>query len=168
MIDLLRYSFQFVLLVLLQVLVLNNIQFMGYLNPYLYLIFILLLPAGTNKNLILVIGFALGFCIDIFENSGGLHASATVLLAFVRPLLFKLAAGPANLEIERFNIKTLGTARFMVLAAIAVFFHHIWLFSLEAFSFNQIFEVLKRTFISSVFTLLLIYISQLLAFRKVQ
>jgi hypothetical protein len=127
-----------------------------------------MLPANLNKNAVLIIAFMLGFIIDIFENSGGLHASATTFLAFLRPSLFRLAAGPANLEIERLNIQTIGVVRFMALAGIAVFFHHIWLFTLEAFSFSQMFEVLKRTLFSGIFTLLLIYLSQLLAFRKAE
>jgi len=117
---------------------------------------------------VLIIAFILGFIIDIFENSGGLHASATTFLAVIRPSLFRLAAGPANIEVNRINIQTLGVVRFMALAAIAVFFHHIWLFTLEAFSFSQMLEVLKRTLLSGLFTLLLIYLSQLLVFRKVE
>ena len=66
MIALLKYTFQFVLLLALQVLVLNNIEIFGYMNPYLYIIFILMLPANLNRNLVVLLGFALGFCVDIF------------------------------------------------------------------------------------------------------
>jgi len=166
MITIIKYTVQFILLVAFQVLVLNNIELFGYMNPYLYVIFVLMLPADINRNLLLVLGFLLGFSVDIFENSGAVHASATMFIAFLRPYLFKLMAGPANVEINRMNIQTLGTVRFMVLAIFTVFLHHLWLFTLEAFSFGEFLQVMQRTFFSSIFTLLLIYLAQLLVYRK--
>jgi rod shape-determining protein MreD len=160
------YSIQFVLLVALQVLILNNVELLGYMNPYLYIIFLLILPADIGRNTLLIIAFFLGLSIDIFENSGGLHTSATLLIAFLRPFLFKLIAGPSNTELERFNIKTLGVGRFLLLASIAVFIHHFWLFLLESFSLKDLLQVIKRTFFSGLFTLLLIYLTQLLVYRK--
>ena len=161
-----KYILQFVLLVGLQVLILNNVELAGYLNPYLYVLFILILPSSLNKNTLLLIGFVLGLTIDIFENSGGLHTSATLLIAFIRPALFRLLAGPANTEIERMNIQTLGLGRFLILAGITVFIHHFWLFLLESFSLKDLLQVFKRTLFSGLFTLLLIYLTQLLVYRK--
>lgn len=168
MISVFRYIVQFFLLVAFQVLVLNNIEIAGYMNPYLYVVFILILPADINRNLLLLIGFILGLSIDVFEQSGGIHASATVLVAFLRPGLFKLMAGPANQEIERMNIQTLGQVRFIVLAAIVVFVHHFWLFTLEAFSWRELLQVIQRTFFSGIFTLILIYLAQILVYRKAE
>jgi rod shape-determining protein MreD len=166
MITFLGYSLQLVVLLALQVLILNNVELVGYMNPYLYLIFILVLPASLNRFALIIIAFLLGFVIDIFENSGGLHASATLLLAFLRPFIFKLVAGPSAIEIERMNIRTLGVGRFMLLAALAVFVHHFWLFLLESFSFSELFQVLVRTLLSGIFTLFLIYLAQILVYRK--
>ena len=160
------YAFQFILLLAFQVLILNNVELAGYMNPYLYIIFILILPANMNRIALMLIAFAMGFFIDIFENSGGLHASASVLLAFIRPYLFALIAGPGSTEIERMNIRTLGVGRFMVLAAIAVFIHHFWMFFIESFSFRNLLQVIIRTFLSGLFTLFLIYLAQLLVYRK--
>lgn len=168
MISVIKYTIQFVLLVAFQVLVLNNIEVFGYMNPYLYVVFILMLPSDINRNLLLIIGFFLGFSIDIFENSGAVHASATLLIAFIRPLLFRFMAGPANLEINRMNIQTLGTARFMILAATLVFTHHFWLFLLESFDFKELLQVVIRTLLSGLFTLLLIYLAQILVYRKAE
>lgn len=160
------YTLQFVLLLTFQVLILNNVELAGYMNPYLYIVSILILPANMNRIALMFTGFFIGFFIDIFENSGGLHASACVTLAFVRPFLFSLVAGPGSTEIERMNIKTLGVGRFMILAAIATFIHHFWLFFLESFSFRNFFQVIIRTFLSGLFTLFLIYLAQLLVYRK--
>jgi rod shape-determining protein MreD len=160
------YGIQFIVLVALQVLILNNVELLGYMNPYLYLIFLLILPADLGRNTLLLIAFFLGLSIDLFENSGGLHTSATLLVAFLRPALYRWVAGPSNTELERFNIKTLGTGRFLLLAAIAVFIHHFWLFLLEAFNLHDLLQVVKRTFFSGLFTLLLIYLTQLLVYRR--
>lgn len=157
---------QFVLLVALQVLVLNNIELFGYMNPYLYVVFIIMLPANINRNVLLIVGFLLGLSVDIFEHSGGLHASATLLIAFIRPALFKLMAGPANQEINRMNILTLGKVRFIILAAIVVFIHHLWLFGLEAFRLSELLQVIQRAFFSGLFTLILIYLAQILVYRN--
>ncbi len=166
MIGVIKYIVQFFLLITFQVLVLNNIELFGYMNPYLYIVFVLMLPADINRNLLVLIAFFLGLSIDVFENSGAVHASATVLIAYIRPAIFKLMAGPANLEINRMNIQTLGAVRFMILAGTMVFVHHLWLFMLEAFDFRELLQVIIRSFISGIFTLLLIYLAQILVYRK--
>jgi len=70
------------ILILFQVFVLNNIQVSGYINPYMYVLFILLLPFETPRWLLLISGFAIGISIDLFANTPGMHASATVFMAF--------------------------------------------------------------------------------------
>ena len=81
---------RFVLLVLVQVLVLNNIQFLGYLNPYLYILFILALPVRLRQWIVLLLAFVLGLTIDAFSNTMGLHAFATVFMAFFRLPIIKM------------------------------------------------------------------------------
>ena len=86
----LQNIFRFILLVLFQVLVLNNIQFLGYINPYLYILFILSLPVQMPRWFLLVLAFILGLSIDIFSNTLGMHAFATVFVAFFREGIIKL------------------------------------------------------------------------------
>ena len=85
--DYLRYILIFILLLLIQLLVLNNINLGGYINPYVYLLFILLLPYGTPRWVLLLVGFFTGLVVDYFSNTLGLHASATLILAFFGPSL---------------------------------------------------------------------------------
>ena len=70
--DILKYLGLTVILLLLQFLVLNNINFMGYVNPYIYILIILLLPYRITRWMLLIIGFALGFAVDYFSNTLGL------------------------------------------------------------------------------------------------
>ncbi len=82
---------RFILLVLLQVLVLNHINFLGYINPYIYILFIILYPVKNNSSLFIFLSFLLGLCVDIFSDSGGVHAAASVTIAFLRPGFLKTA-----------------------------------------------------------------------------
>ena len=80
----------FVGLVLLQVLILNNVHIAGYATPFLYVYFILKFASGTSRNELMLWAFFLGLTIDIFSNTPGMNAAATVFLAFVRPTFLRL------------------------------------------------------------------------------
>src|SRR5674476_97570 len=93
-----KYIIMFVVLVLVQVLILNNIQFSGLINPYMYILFILLLPFTIPGYLLLGLSFLLGISIDIFTNTPGIHAGATVLLGFMRPGIAMLISSREIIE----------------------------------------------------------------------
>ena len=84
---------RFVVLVLFQVLVVNHIRLGGYVHPYIYMIFILLLPINIQNWQLLLLGFGLGLAVDLFTGTPGLHAGATTLMAFCRPRIIKLISG---------------------------------------------------------------------------
>lgn len=163
--DNLKWIGRFAFLALFQIFILNNIQLFGYLNPYLYVLFILTLPARTNRVNLLFWAFALGWIIDIAENSGGIHLSATLTLAFIRPYLLGLVVA-SNKELERVNLWTLGASRFLTYVTVGVLVHHLWLFSLEAFSIREVVSIMTRTLVSVPITLLMIYILQLFVYRE--
>ena len=140
---------RFVVLVLLQVLVINHIRLGGYVHPYIYLIFIMLLPFSTPKWQLLILGFALGLTIDLFTGTPGLHAGATTLMAFCRPSIIKLVSGNQKFEnITEPNLGQLGGIWFFRYALCMVLIHHFALFFLESFSFSLMGQVLLRIFLS--------------------
>ena len=140
---------RFVVLVLLQVLVINHIRLGGYVHPYIYLIFIMLLPFSTPKWQLLVLGFALGLSVDLFTGTPGLHAGATTLMAFCRPSIIKLISGNQKFEnIPEPNVGQLGGIWFLRYALFMVLIHHFALFLLESFSFRLIGQVLLRILLS--------------------
>lgn len=158
---------RFFLLVLLQVLVLNNIQFSGYINPYMYILFILVLPFETPGWLLLVSGFLLGISIDLFANTPGMHASATVFVAFLRPHVLKLIAPRDGYEGgEKPGIKDLGLEWFLKYSIVITVAHHLFLFYIEVFRFAGFFHTMGRVLLSSIFTLILIVLSQYLFYRR--
>lgn len=152
---------RFLFLLMFQVLILNNIQLNGYLNPFLYVLFILMLPFQTPKWLGLVLAFFLGICIDMFSDTGGLHAAASVLMAFLRDPVLKLISPRDGYDtVEKPSVQRFGFSWFFLYSGILVFIHHFFLFYLEAFHFSGFFFTLFRVVLSSVFTLTLIFVSQ--------
>lgn len=163
--DILANAFRFIILVLVQTLILNNIQLSGYINPYLYVLFILLLPIETPKWLLLLLAFFTGLGVDMFSNTMGLHASACVFMAYFRPYLLKVLAPREGYANEtKLSLRSMNLRWFITYASILVVLHHLFLFYTEAFRFSEFFSTLLRVILSSFFTLLLILICQYLFF----
>ncbi|MDT0674993.1 rod shape-determining protein MreD [Autumnicola musiva] len=152
-------------LVFLQVLVLNNINFLGYINPYLYFLFILLYPFNSNRSLFLLLAFLLGISIDVFEDSGGIHAAACLVAAFVRPQFLRFSFGISyDHQTLRLSVTPFGARLSYVFLMVMV--HHLILFSLEMFSLNHILLILKKTLFSGIFTIILVFLSLALFSKK--
>lgn len=155
----------FVSLVLVQVLIFNQVQFSGFFNPYIYVLFVILLPLSTPRYLMLISAFLLGFVIDIFSNSLGVHAAATVFVAYIRPLIIRLIS---NREDDRSDYPGLYQNKlswFVNYVIILVFIHHAILFYLEVYTFANFFNTLYRIILSSLFSTIVIVLSQFLVFR---
>ncbi len=158
---------RFVFLVLLQVLILNNIQLSGYINPYFYIYFILLLPFETPRWLLLLSSFILGIAIDAFTNSFGLNAAACVLLAFIRPFVINaISTGTEFMIGHSPSLRNQGMKWFAYYAIILVLVHHFALFFLEIFRLTEFFHTLLRVILSSIFTLFLVFIAEYLSFAR--
>jgi len=157
----------FFVLVLLQVLVLNNIQLSGYLNPYLYILFIILLPFETPGWLVLILGFLLGFSIDIFSNTLGINAAATVAMAFARQHLLRSLAPRGGFELNSSpNIHTNGIWWFVKYSFSLIIIHHIYLFYLAVFSFQFFFKTLFLSILNAIVTCGIIVLSQYVSRKK--
>jgi len=152
----LQNIFRFILLVLFQVLVLNNIQFLGYINPYVYILFILALPVRTPRWFALLLAFGLGLTIDMFSNTGGMHAFATVLVAFLRNGTIKLFTAIEEGNNPTPSFYTFGVSAYVKYVVLMVFVHHTALFIVEAFSLAHFWLMLAKILLSSLVTILLI------------
>jgi len=167
MIRILTHVGNFIFLLLLQVLILNHIEISGFINGYLYVLFILLLPFETPKWLILVSGFIMGLSVDLFCQTLGIHALATVTMAFIRPYLLGILAPREGYEAgSQPNVNSFGLEWFLRYAIIMVLAHHFVLFYTETFQFHQFFTTFLRVILSSVFTIILILLSQLLILKR--
>ena len=151
--------------IFIQIFVLNNIQLSGYINPYYYLIFILYIPSKNSKASTLLLSFLIGFSIDIFSQSYGAHAFASVLIGYMKILLLgktnKTKEGDELIELKNLSIN-----KFIILASYFIIIHHFTLFFLERFNINEILSILKMTIPSSIFTLFLLTIHQIFSIKK--
>ncbi|MBU2922977.1 rod shape-determining protein MreD [Winogradskyella psychrotolerans] len=145
---------RFILLLLAQVVICNQINFLGYINPYIYIIFIFLFPIREERLVLLLVSFLLGMFVDMFSDSGGVHAAAAVSLAYVRPILLKSAFG---MLYEHQSIKFSNTDMGSLISYISLgtLIHHLILFSLEIFNISNILLILQKTLFSSIFTIIL-------------
>lgn len=158
-------TLRFIFLVLLQVLLLNNINFLGYINPYLYVLFILLFPFNSSQTLFIFLSFLLGLSIDLFEDSGGINAAACLVVAYIRPLVLRFSFGVSyDYQTIKFSSTPFGSRISYV--AIIVFVHHFVLFLLEIFSFAHLLLIMEKTLYSGLFTIVLIFLSLTLFSRK--
>ncbi|MBL7914856.1 MAG: hypothetical protein BWY67_01690 [Bacteroidetes bacterium ADurb.Bin397] len=161
--ELLVFLFRFLILILVQVVVLNNVQFSGFINPFVYIMFIMMLPVRMPKTFLLLAAFLTGLVVDVFSNTMGMHAAACVFMAYVRPTVLRIMAPRDGYETESSpSVKELGFTWFLIYAATLTFIHHFILFYIEVFRFSEFFTTFLRVLLSSVATLLTIMISQYL------
>lgn len=144
---------RFVLLIIAQIVIFNNIDLFGFINPYPYILFILLYPVNSNKAGLLVASFLLGLTVDFFANSGGVHAAASLILANIRPVFFKFAFG-LSYEYQTIKINDRLSPERFTFIFISIITHHFVMFLLEFFKFTFILDILLRTIVTTIFTLI--------------
>ena len=162
-------SLRFILLVFIQIFLLKNIVFYDLNVPYLYVLFILLLPFETPNWVLFFFSFLIGITVDLFNDTLGLHAAASTILALVRILFIAVTVQKDNYDSDpEPSLSIMGFRWFFFYALILTFIHHFFLLNFEVFKFSEIPSTLSRVILSSLITLTLIFISELLFFRKKQ
>jgi len=158
---------RFIVLVFIQVFLLKNIALYNLSTPYLYILFILLLPFETPNLILFLLAFILGLTIDAFYDTPGLHTAACVLLAFVRIVFISITVQKDGFDNEpEPTLSVMGFRWFLTYAVVLTLFHHFFLFNLEVFRFSEIQYTLTRVVLSSLFTVFLMLVSGLLFYRS--
>jgi rod shape-determining protein MreD len=160
---------RFILLILVQFFVLDRVRLSFMITPYIYILFIFWMPFNFSRTLQLVLAFLLGFALDSFHHNPGFHASACVLIAYLRPFLINimLPHEGADTNYEEPSLKSMGGFMpYMVYVGALTFIHHTWLFFLEALQFGSFWTFFIKTLLSTVISLVLIVIAELLFSRK--
>lgn len=146
----------FIGLVLVQSLLLNNICLFGLATPFVYIYFLLVMDRDADRNALMATAFLLGLAVDVFSNTPGVNAGASVLVAFMRPGLLRLFSPRDEYENFEPGIYTLGIWAFVRYATIVTLLHHTALFLLEAFSFANIGYLSLRILCSTLLTVMLV------------
>ena len=158
---------RFIVLIFVQVFLLKNIAVYGLSTPYLYILFILLLPFDVPNVLLFSLAFLTGLTIDAFYDSPGLHAAACVILALVRILFIRLTVQKDGFDNEpEPTLSIMGLRWFFTYALILTLVHHCFLLFLEAFSIEEFSYTLSRFLLSSLFTVFLILLIGLLFYTR--
>ena len=154
--NIIRGLIYFLILVLVQVLILNNIHFFRVAIPFLYLYFILKLPVGTSRSLTVFLSFLMGLVIDVFSNTPGMHAAACTFTGFMRDGIIQLFMGKDLIEGIFPSYKNFGVGGFVKYTFTCVLLHHTTLFMIESLTFFDPLFLALRIVASVILTTLLI------------
>ena len=164
--DVIKNTVRFVLLVLLQVLIVQNIRLGSYIILFPYILFILLLPFETPKLLVMLIAFVTGLTIDLFYDTAGMHAAVCTFIGFIRFFILKLLAPREGYDAGLApTIQSMGSVWFITYSASIIFIHHLLFFYLEIFRFSEFFSTLLRVVLSTIGTFVFVYVIQFLFYR---
>ena len=148
----------FLFLLFLQILVLNNINFFGHINPFLYIVFVFLYPLKENRFSFLFFSFLLGLFVDFFSDSGGIHAFSILFIAYIRLFFIKIYFRKIPADYPFFQLKSESFGKVFNYSVTLTVIHHLIYFSFANFSFQNISMVLLNTLYSSIFTLILFFL----------
>ncbi len=157
---------RFVLLILVQVLIFNKLNFFGYINPMVYILFLYWYPIKKKRPVFLLSSFLLGFMVDLFSDTVALHAAATVTIAYLRPTIMRFCFG-VNYEFQNFKLTNTTSAQQFTFLTLLIIIHHLVFFTIEIFSFANTLLILKKTMFISLATLILcLLLSSLFSVKK--
>ena len=160
------YGIQFVLLLLAQIIVFNSLQFTTLNYTMVYPLLLLMMPFNIGPITGMALGFGFGLIIDYFSNTFGLHASACIVIMYLRPSILKLISPKNGYDpISIPSLRDMGPAWFLYYAGIMLFIHHLWFFLFEYFSLSNFFWIILKTIISVFFSLIFMVIWQFVLLR---
>lgn len=146
---------RFVVLLLIQVLIFNHVDFLGYCNPAFYVLFILIYRFNQDQFTLILLSFSLGLGIDLLSQTAGAHTIATTSIAYLRPLIARFSFGINDDQPYAMYYGTRFSSRLLYLG-LMIFVHQAFFFWVEYFSFTHVGTILRNTLIGSVFTFLLL------------
>lgn len=158
-------AWRFLILLLAQVLVFKQVQFSEegwrYLHIFIYPLFTLLLPVKLQNSIVLILSFLMGFLVDWFYDSPGVHAGSLVLTAYMRPFVLNVLEPYEGYNMNEVpDLKKFGIGWFSTYLSVLLVIHLFTYFSLEAFSYVFIFDILMSTMITFAGSFIVILLVQ--------
>ena len=154
---------------MIQIIILNEVPPLHqFITPYLYFTFLLWLPFGTNRLTLTILGFGLGYSLDVFTNTPGLHAAAATLVGYVRPTVLNLLlAQETSEEVNKEpSVGTMGWGPFLIYVFLLTFIHHFYLVLLEWLQFGNFTYFIGKVIATSLMSVLLILLVELVMNRR--
>ena len=164
---LLSYAALILILGLVQLLFLKNLALFGHAFGFLYLLGLLILPGNLKTIPLMLLAFSLGFVLDIFFQTIGMHTAAATCFAFFKPIWLKISSPTGGYdEAEEPSLSQIGLGRFVTYAFPLLFLYGIVFFIADQWGTGGFFGILSKSFFSALFTLVLAVLVQLLFFRR--
>lgn len=157
---------RWLVLLFAQIFLLRNLAFYNLSTPFIYVLFLLLLPFGIPNFLLYVIAFLTGLTLDAFYDTLGVHTSACVALAFVRILVISISLNKDAIDEPEPTLGNMGFKWFVLYALLCIIAHHLVVFFLEAFKITEFLYTLSRTFLSVVFSLAAVLLLEFIFHNK--
>ena len=151
-----RQFVRYVIVMILQVLLFDQLQLWGACHPYIYVLCLLMMPITLPHSLSMIIGAVIGLVMDVFCNSLGVHTAACIFIMFIRPYLIGAIVNDKDRLNEQISSRAIGREALIKYVVIGVLIHHLTVFSLAAWSFSHIWFVLLETLVSSIVTIFII------------
>jgi rod shape-determining protein MreD len=152
-----KIGIRLILLLAIDIFVVSRLEIGIYFIPHIYFLSLIMLPVRTSKAVLLLFGFFTGLAMDLFMNTGGLHAAATTMMAFLRILILRFYMGP---EDEDNNISpalySFGIRRYLYFSGFLILIHHLTFFSLEVFKADYIWMIVLKSLASTTLNILLL------------
>jgi len=145
---------RFALLVLVQVLVFNRLNFFGFINPMVYILFLYWYPIKQNRGAFIGLSFLLGLSIDFFSDTMAINAASTTTIAYMRPAIMRFVFG-VNYEFQSFKLGNATRVQQFTFLTLLIVVHHLVFFTLEIFSFSNVLLIVKKVVSISAATLVL-------------
>ena len=156
---------RYVVIMLLQVLLFDQLQLWGVCHPYIYVLCLLMMPITLPHSADMLIGAAAGLIMDIFCNSLGIHTAGCILIMFIRPYLLGAIVNDKDRLNEQISLHAVGMEALIKYVVILVVLHHFVIFSLAAWSWCHLGFVLMETIVSSIITIAIIMGYNILRYR---
>lgn len=156
---------RYILMMLLQVLLFDQLQLWGVCHPYIYILCLMMMPITLPHNVDMLIGAGVGLLMDVFCNSLGVHTAACILLMFIRPYLIGAIVNDKDRLNEQISLRSIGMEALIKYVVILVLVHHLMVFMLAAWSWSHFGFVLLETLVSSIITCLIILGYNILKYR---
>ena len=153
--QILKMMGSFVFLILAQVLLFNQMNIFGFVNPMLYLLFLVIYPFDLNQTFYIFIGFVLGFFIDFLSQTGGAHTIASLSVSYLRPIIMKYSYGLTSERPKSIITDPRKTNNFVFLL-IFISVHHLIYFAIAYFSVDAFLLIIKNSLLTMIFSLILI------------
>ena len=154
------------LLLFIQIILLRNLSFYDLGTPFVYVLFLLLLPFGTPNLLLYLIAFGTGLTLDAFYDTLGVHAAACVTLVFVRIQFISISVNRDGFDEPEPTLGNMGFKWFTLYALLCIFSHHLVVFLLEAFKISELSYTLMRCLMSGILSWFIIMLIEFVFYSR--